>query len=122
VGGRRKGWVGHGLWSVGETERVRAAEPEELISIRGEVDVRGTVKNRLLTSPFPPPTRTTTLADAFFVHVPHGLWAIVEELQFDFGIELGHQEGEKSDGTLAVPGSGLFQPVRMANLPQLEEI
>ncbi|KIJ92217.1 hypothetical protein K443DRAFT_113919, partial [Laccaria amethystina LaAM-08-1] len=23
--------------------------------------------------------------------------AIVEKLQFDFGIELGHQEGEKSD-------------------------
>ena len=43
-----------------------------LTSIRGDVDVRGTVK---IVS-FPTTRKTTTLADAIFVHIPHELWRL----------------------------------------------
>jgi len=47
--------------------------------------------------------------------------AIVEELQFNFGIGIGLEEGEKSD-VVSVLESELLQSVRIANPPQLEEI
>ena len=42
---------------------------DELTSIRGDVDVRGTVK--IVSFP-----TTTTLDDAIFVHFPHELWRL----------------------------------------------
>ena len=43
-----------------------------LTSIRGDVDVRGTVKIVF----FPTTRKTTTLADTIFVHIPHELWRL----------------------------------------------
>ena len=45
---------------------------DRLISIRGDVDVRGIVK---IVS-FPTTRKTTTLAGAIFVHAPHELWRL----------------------------------------------
>lgn len=59
---------------VGEILRVQSAELEELISIRGDIDVHETfeiVFFLLLTVPRP---RKPSTSPRFFVHVPHELW------------------------------------------------
>ena len=46
---------------------------------------------------------------------------IVEELEFEFGIELGLEEGDRSDGVSQLLDQ-LLQSVCIANPPQLEDI
>jgi len=52
-------------------------------------------QNRLLTSPVSPPKEILNIAVPLHSRSSR-VCGVVEELQFDFGIELGLEEGEKS--------------------------
>ena len=73
---RQHEWLKKEIWvgmNCGRKElKGLSAELEELTSISGDVHVRGTVK---IVS-FPTTRKTTTLADAIFVHTPHELWRL----------------------------------------------
>ena len=89
----------------------------------GNVDVRETIEIAcllLLTVPsVPPPEKTSTLA-VLLRSRSSEIVTIVKELRINISIDIGFEEGEKSD--LAVLGSELLQSVRIANPPQLQEI
>lgn len=74
---------------VGETLRVRSAEFEGSTSMSG-----GTI-DRLLTSSVPPTKENSTLAAP--PRCSSRLVTIVKELQFNVSIDIGLEEGEKSN-------------------------
>ena len=94
---------------------MRTAEFEGIISIRGDVDVSGTIeviflrllsyqKNSTLAAPLRPSSSQIV--------------TIVKELQFNVSIDIKLEKGESSRSAWI----GLLQSVRTANPPKLEEI
>ena len=90
MSGRRSGdrlaWI-----VVGETLLVRFAELEGLISIREDKDVHGSCTQ------YPTTKKTLNLGRHPLRSRSSRVFAIVKELQFDFGIQFGREQGKKPD-------------------------
>ena len=88
---------------VGETCPARSDEFEGMISVREDVDVHGAIDIvflLLLIAPSVPPLKKTSTLGAPLHSRSSRIVAIVKELQFDFGIDLGLKESEKPDVVL----------------------